>query len=82
MFLGTTLGTGKGVAQGDPASPIIFNIVVDAVVRATLELFCVPKEAWHGMGWAAGEHNLIFYTDDGRIDGRDHIWVKEALKVS
>ena len=30
-------GTGIGVTQGDPISPMIFNIVVDAVVRAVLE---------------------------------------------
>ena len=30
--LGTPFGTGKGVMQGDPASPMIFNIVVVAVV--------------------------------------------------
>ena len=34
------------------------------------------------MGWAAGEHNLIFYVDDRRIGGRDHIWVQDALTVS
>ena len=31
-FLGMTFGTGRGVTQVDPASPMIFNIVVDAVV--------------------------------------------------
>ena len=36
-FLGTPFGTGIGVTQGDPASPMILNIVVDAVVRETLE---------------------------------------------
>ena len=67
--------------QGDPASPIIFNIVVDAVVRETLEVVCAPQEARNGMGWAAGERNLIFYADGERISGRDHIWVQDALAV-
>ena len=49
---------------------MIFNIVVDEVVRAVLELVCGPHEAWHGMGWVAGERNLVFYADDGRIAGR------------
>ena len=31
-FPGTTFGTGRGFMQGDPASPMIFNILVDAVV--------------------------------------------------
>ena len=49
-FLGTPFGTGIGVTQGDPASPMIFNIMVDAVLRATLEVFCGPQEARHRMG--------------------------------
>ena len=54
---------------------MIFNIVVDAVVRAVLEVVCIPQEAQHGMGWAAGEINLVLCADDGRIAGRYHGWV-------
>ena len=49
-FIGTPFGTGRGVMQVDPASPMLFNIVVEAVVRATLEVVCGPQEARHGMG--------------------------------
>ena len=52
---------------------MIINIVVNMVVRATLELFWGPQEARHGMGWAAGKRNLIFYAGYRRIGGRDHI---------
>ena len=34
------------------------------------------------MVWETGERNLIFYADDRRIGGRDHIWVQDALTVS
>ena len=81
-FLGTPFGTGREVTQGDPDSTMIFNIVVEAVVRATLEVVCSPQEARHGMGWATGQLNLIFYADYRRIDGMDHIWVQYALTVS
>ena len=47
-----------------------------------MELVCGPQSVRHGMGWAAGNHNLIFYTNDGRIGGRDHIWVQDYLAVS
>ena len=75
-------GTGRGVTQGDPASPMIFNTVVDAVVRAVLGVVCGPHEARNGMGWASGERNLVFYADDGRIVGRDHIWVQDSLTMT
>ena len=71
-----------GVTQGDPESPIIFNIVVDAVVWEVLDVVCIPKEAQRAMGWAAEERNLVFYVDDGRIAGRDHEWFQDALSVT
>ena len=68
--------------QGDPASPMICNIVVDVVVRAVLGAVCGPHEARHKMGWALGERNLVFYKDYRRISVRDHIWVQDALTVT
>ena len=53
-------GIDRGVTQGDPASPIIFNLVVDMVLQAVLEEVCSPQEAQHGMGWEVGENNLFF----------------------
>ena len=70
------------MTQGDPVPPIVFNIVLDAVVRAVLDVFFGTQESQNDMGWAAGEINLVFYTNDGRIDGRDHEWVQDALKVT
>ena len=59
-FLGFYFSTGRGVTQGGPTSPMIFNIVVDAVVRAVLGVVCRPQVVQHGMGWAAVEQNLVF----------------------
>ena len=70
---------GRGLTQGDPTPPMIFNIMVDAVVRVVLDGACRPQEAQHSLGWAAGDRNTIFYADDGRIAGRDHEWVQDAL---
>ena len=61
---------------------MIFNIVVDAVVRAVLEEVCSPQEAQHGMVWALGEIKLVFYGYDGEIFGRYHEWVQDALAVT
>ena len=46
---------------------MIFNIMVDVVVRAVLMLVCGPQEAQHRMVWAEGDQNLVFYVDDGQI---------------
>ena len=81
-FLGTPFGTGGGFTKGDPKSPMIFNIVVDTVVRAMLEVVCGTQEARYGIGGATGEQNPILYTDDGRIAGRDHIWLLDSLTVT
>ena len=51
-FLGGDFRTGRGVTQGNPASPIILNIVLDAVVREALDEVCGPQEAQHGFFWA------------------------------
>ena len=58
---------------------MIFNIVVDAVVRAFPDVVCGPQEAQHSLVWAAGWKNLIFYANDVRIVGRYHEWVQDAL---
>ena len=39
---------------------MIFNIMVDVVVRAVLDVVCGHQEAQHGLGLAAGERNIIF----------------------
>ena len=75
-FLGKPFGTGIVVTEGDPDPPMIFNIVVDAVIMKMLEVVCGPQEVRHGIRWAVGEQNPIFYVDDRRIGGRDHIWVQ------
>ena len=80
-FLGRPFVTGRGVTQGNPELPMIFNIVVDAVVQAVLEEVCGIHEAHHRLGWATGESNLVFYVDDVRITERYPDWVQDALLV-
>ena len=73
---------GRGVKQGDTTSPMIFNIMVDAVVWAMLDVVYSQQESQHDMGCAAGERILVFYADDGRIVGRYHEWIQDALTVT
>ena len=81
-FLGKEFRTGRGLTQGEPASPMIFNIMVYVVVWEVLDVVCGPQEAQHSFGCAAGERKVIFYADSGRIAGRDHEWVQDAMSVT
>ena len=42
---------------------------------------CGTQEAQHRFGWAAGDHRICFYAYDGRIVGRNTIWMQTALTV-
>ena len=78
-YYGKMFSTWRGVTQGDPVSLTLFNIIVDAVVRATFQDICGPQEAQHGFRWMEGEHNILFYADYRRIVGQDPIWVQTVL---
>ena len=43
-YYGTGFKGGRGVTQGDPLSPTIFNVVVDAVVRHWVTLAVTEAE--------------------------------------
>ena len=58
-----TFSTERGETQGDLVSITTFNIVVHAVVRAVMLEVCGPQEAYHGLGWASVEHNIVLYVD-------------------
>ena len=59
-FHGSLFVTGRGVTQGYLVSPTIFNIVVDAVVRADLLEVYGPQEDSHGFGWRRYSTTSIF----------------------
>ena len=61
------------MTQGNPMSPTIFNIVVYAVVWVRMIEVCGPQEAQHGLVWTEREKDMVFYSDDGRIAGRNPI---------
>ena len=57
-FYGKPFSVGRGVRQGDGLSPIIFNIVEDAVIRAWMNETEPETRA---------ELDVTFYADDGRL---------------
>ena len=57
----------RGVTQGDPFSPTIFNVVVDAVVRHWLQLATQETERQGERGREGRHQAALFYADDGII---------------
>jgi hypothetical protein len=60
-FYGEPFDVGRGVRCGDVDSPIIFNIVIDAIIR-DIEV-CRPEET--------ATADQLFYADDGAIMDTD-----------
>ena len=52
--LWTPLQHGERSDTGRPVIPALINIVVNAVVRATLQEICGLQEDQHGFGWSVG----------------------------
>ena len=78
-YFGDPLCMEREITKGGPVSHTIFNIIVDAVVRAVMLEVCGTQEAHHIFGWQSGEHNIVLYTNNGQITGRNPIWVYRTL---
>ncbi len=68
-YFGKAFKASRGVRQGDIVSPMIFNIVLDAVIRE-----------WEVQ---MGENNVDtqFYADDGLLSGNDEKEIQRALDL-
>ena len=65
-----------GVTQGDPLSPTIFNVVVDAVVRHWVTLAMDEADKRGGRG-NEGRHQVdLFYADDGMVASSNTRWLQ------
>ena len=61
----------RGVTQGDPLSPTIFNVVVDAVVRHWIDGIVDEAEEKGETGWEGRHQSAVFYADDGMVVSSD-----------
>ena len=78
-YYGKAFKGARGVTQGDPLSPTIFNVVVEAVVRHWLEgLQNATKEK--GATGREVHFSAVFYADDGMVGASDPAWPR-ALKA-
>ena len=57
----------RGVTQGDPLSPTIFNVVVDAVVLNWTTVVISGAEERGGRGKGGRHQTDLFYEEDGMV---------------
>ena len=69
----------RGVTQGDPVLPKIFNIMVDAIVREWIRQLVGNEAASEGLKGAIRLLLAIFYADDGYIASRSEEQLQEAI---
>ena len=66
-YYGTDFKGGRGVTQGDPLSPTIFNVVMDAVVRQWETGVIADAEEQGDLGKEGRHQAPLFYIDDGMV---------------
>ena len=71
----------RGVTQGDPLSPTIFNVVVDAVVRHWVNGLVDKVEAKGEMGREGRHQSEVFYANDGMVVSSDPAWLQGTFNA-
>jgi len=80
-YYGVPFKAHRGVTQGGPFSPRIFNVMVDAIVREWLRQMLGAEAAAEGYGDFVKVFLALFYADDAIIAHRDPAWLQESLNV-
>ena len=71
----------RGFTQGDPLSPTIFNVVVDAVFRHWIDGI-VDETEEKGETGQEGRHQLaVFNADAGMVVSSDLAWFQGAFSA-
>ena len=70
-YYGTAFQEARGVTQGDPLSPTIFNVVVDGVVRHWVKLVIEGAEERGKRGQEDWHQDALFYADYGMVASMD-----------
>ena len=74
-YYGKGFKGGRGVMQGDPLSPTIFNVVVDAVVRHWVTIAVTEAEKRRERGREGRHQAALFYADDGMLASSKPQWL-------
>ena len=80
-YCGAAFTGNRGVTQGEPLSPTIFNVVVDVVVPHWVSVMMEGKEE-QGKSVQEGRHqNDLFYADDGMVASSDPQWLQGYFRT-
>ena len=75
-YYGTGFNGQRGMTQGDPLSPTIFNMVVDAVVRHWFTLAVKEAETRGERGRELRHQAALFYADNGMVASSNPLWLQ------
>ena len=78
-YYGNGFKGGRVVTQGDPLSPTIFNVVVDAVVCHLLTIAVQEAERRGERGRECRHQAALFYADDGMLTLSNPRWLQWAF---
>ena len=72
---------GRGITQGGPFSPRIFNVVINAVVWEWLRQTLGVEVARRALGDLARTILVVFYADDGVLSARCPEWLQNSFTI-
>ena len=78
-FHGPPFSSGRGDIQGAPGAWTHFNILVDNVVRNSLQATVTGPANITTM--TVARRLSLFYADDGALGSRDRLWLQDALTI-
>ena len=79
VYYGTGFKEERGVTQGNPLSPTIFNVVVDVVVRHWVTLAVKEADTWGERGRELRHQAALFYADNGMVASSNPLWLQWAF---
>ena len=75
-YYGEAFKGARGVTQGEPLSPTIFNVVVDVVVRYWIDGIVDEAEEKGETGREGRHQSAVFYANDGMVVLSDPAWIQ------
>ena len=80
-YYGIEFQRGCRLMQGDPLSPTIFNVVVDAVVRHWVMGVIVGVEERSERGKEGRHQAALFYADNVMVSSSDPRWLQGVINT-